>query len=128
MFKLLALISGGAAGTLGRYLLSVIVNNYLGIAFPFGTFVVNMTGSFLIGFLWGVSDYFPFSPNWRNFIFVGFLGSFTTFSTYMLESLNYIKDGNIKTGLLNLVISTGIGLSLVILGLIVSRTLMPVTR
>lgn len=100
----------------------------MGIAFPFGTFVVNMIGSFLIGFLWGVADYLPFPPNWRNFIFVGFLGSFTTFSTYMLESLNYIKDGNIKTGLLNLVISTGIGLSLVVVGLIVSRVLMPITR
>ena len=128
MFKLLALISGGAVGTLGRYLISGIVNNYMGIAFPFGTFVVNMTGSFLIGFLWGVADYLPVSPNWRNFIFIGFLGSFTTFSTYMLESLNYIKDGNIKAGLLNLVISTGIGLSLVIVGLIVSRALIPVTR
>ena len=128
MFKLLALISGGAVGTLGRYFLSGIVNNLMGISFPYGTFVVNMIGSFLIGFLWGAADYLPFSPNWRNFIFVGFLGSFTTFSTYMLESLNYIKDGNIRTGLLNLVISTGIGLSLVIIGLIISRALLPITR
>ena len=128
MFKLFALISGGAVGTLARYYLSGFVNNLMGISFPFGTFIVNMSGSFLIGFLWGVSDYFPFSPNWRNFIFVGCLGGFTTFSTYMLESLNFIKDGNIKTGLLNLVLSTGIGLSLVIIGLIVSRAILPVTR
>ena len=128
MFKLFALITGGAIGTLSRYYLSGFVNNYFGISFPYGTFIVNMAGSFLIGFLWGVSDFFPFSPNWRNFIFVGCLGGFTTFSTYMLESLNYIKDGNIKTGLLNLVISTGIGLAMVILGLIISRAILPVTR
>lgn len=128
MFKLLALISGGAVGTLGRYYLSGIVNNFMGISFPYGTFIVNITGSFLIGFLWGISDFFPFSPNWRNFIFVGCLGSFTTFSTYMLESLNYIKDGNIKTGLINLVLSTGAGLMMVIIGLILSRAVFPVTR
>ncbi len=125
MYKLLAIISGGAAGTLSRYYLSGFVNNILGISFPYGTFTVNITGSFLIGFLWGLSDYLPFSPNWRNFIFVGFLGGFTTFSTYMLESLNYIRDGNIKTGLLNLVLSTGVGLTMVVIGIILSRTLMP---
>jgi len=123
MIKLVYLSIGGVAGALLRYLTSGFINNFLGVSFPYGTFVVNMIGSFLIGVLWGISENIAISPQMRLLLFVGFLGSFTTFSTFALESLNYLRDNNAKIAIANMLISNILGILLVFLGIILSKYL-----
>jgi len=123
MIKFIYLSLGGIAGAVLRYVTSSMVNQIFGVSFPFGTFSVNMLGSFLIGLLWGLSENLSISPNIRIFLFVGFLGSFTTFSTFALESLNYLRDNNARIAIVNLVISNILGIGLVFLGIILSKYL-----
>lgn len=123
MIKLLYVSFGGMAGALLRYATSSLVNNWMGISFPYGTFTVNMIGSFLIGLLWGLSDLLSLSSNMRMFLFVGFLGSFTTFSTFALESLNYIRDNQTKTAIINILVSNTAGILLALAGLLLARIL-----
>lgn len=112
---------GGAAGAVMRYLVSGWAFSILGEGFPWGTFVVNITGSFLIGFLWQLFEYVPISPNMRSMIFIGGLGAFTTFSTFAFESLNLFRAGDIRLGLINIVAMDIFGILLGLLGVILGR-------
>ena len=103
--KLLYIAFGGAIGALLRYGISGIPHRYLNGTFPWGTLTVNLLGSFIIGFLWGTFERTTVSPNIKTFLFIGILGAFTTFSTYSLESLNLLRDGEIKLALTNILIS-----------------------
>jgi len=122
--KFLFLAIGGTAGTLLRYLLSGFVSNLTKGIFPYGTLVINLIGAFLIGIFWGMSARFEFSYEIKVFLFIGILGSFTTFSTYTLETINLFQDGEIKLAALNLIISNLGGLILVILGMMTARLLL----
>lgn len=94
MTKWFNLAVGGIAGTLSRYLIAGVVYRFLGTDFPYGTLVVNLTGCFVIGFLASLSEEkFFLGPNARLLLMVGFCGAFTTFSTFMLENANLLKDG-----------------------------------
>lgn len=121
MIKFIYLSVGGIAGAVLRYLTSGMINQFFGVSFPYGTFSVNMIGSFLIGLLWGLSENLAISPNMRIFLFVGFLGSFTTFSTFALESLNYMRDNNAKIAIANMIISNILGIVLVFFGIFISK-------
>lgn len=123
MIKILLLLTGGAIGTLARYSLSGLAQKLTTGTFPMGTLVVNMVGSFIIGLLWGLWEDSQIQSNTRTFIFVGVLGGFTTFSSFMLESLNLYRDGDVKMALLNILVHNILGIVLVILGFIVARSL-----
>ena len=82
--------------------------------FPWGTFVVNMIGSFLIGFLWQLFEYVPISPNMRSLIFIGGLGAFTTFSTFAFETATLLQGGQVAAALLNVGVQTVLGVALVL--------------
>jgi CrcB protein len=84
--------------------------------FPLGTLFVNITGCFIIGFLYAFSEKFIFSPNIRLFIFVGLLGGFTTFSSFGLETFNLIRQSEIKYAILNFILNNGLGLLFVFIG------------
>lgn len=128
MSKLLFIAIGGAAGALLRYSVSGVAYKYLDGMLPWGTLAVNLIGCFAIGFLWQIFEFITSSPNMRSFIFVGILGSFTTFSTYGLETLNLFREGEIKYGLLNILASNILGIGLVLTCFIVARYLIGILR
>ena len=121
MIKVIYLLSGGAIGTLARYGVSGFSHRVFSSIFPWGTLMVNLIGSFVIGLLWGISEQTNFSPNIRAFIFIGILGGFTTFSSYSLETLNLFRDGEVKMGIINILANNILGLVLVFAGFILSK-------
>lgn len=94
----------------------------LGTGFPYGNLIVNLSGSFLLGiFMTLVTDRFLVSPQWRLFIAIGFLGSYTTFSSYAYESLDLIMTGQRALGLINLFGSSFLGGLAVLAGVLIGR-------
>ena len=95
----------------------------LGSSFPWGTLVVNATGSFIIGLLWLLfeSEVVYVTPEVRALVLTGFLGAFTTFSTYELETANLIRSGQAELGFFNILSSSFLGLLCVALGFIAGR-------
>lgn len=115
--KILSIAVGGAFGAVARYLINVSPLKNLFQPFPFPTFFINITGSFLIGFLLILlTDKFAVSENLRLALIVGFLGAFTTFSTFELEIWSLIKDNQFLTAFLYLFLSVLIGFIGVSLG------------
>ncbi|HEY5047460.1 MAG TPA: fluoride efflux transporter CrcB [Rhizomicrobium sp.] len=91
----LAVAAGGAIGTMARYFLSGVIANAFGQTFPWGTLVINVTGSFIIGFfatLTGPDGRFLVSGTTRQFVMVGICGGYTTFSSFSLQTLNLMND------------------------------------
>ena len=87
---------GGALGTMARYGVSGLVANQFGETFPWGTLIINVAGSFIIGFFWTLTapDGRVFaSASTRQFVMTGFCGGFTTFSSFSLQTLNLMRDG-----------------------------------
>lgn len=107
-----------------RYGASLGVYGLLGRGFPYGTLFVNVTGSLLMGVLSIVMlERFNVGPEWRAAIMVGLLGSFTTFSTFSLETLNLLEQGDIMRAMLNIVLSVLVCLAAVWLGVSIGRQL-----
>jgi len=110
MGKWIYLIIGSIAGGISRYILAGAVYEKLGTSFPYGTLVINLSGCFLIGFFSAIVDEkFFLGPNSRILLMTGFCGAYTTFSTYMLETGNLVKDGEVSKAFLNIMVSTVIG-------------------
>ncbi len=104
MLKIFMAGLGGFFGSMLRYALSTFVYRLLGTDFPYGTLVVNILGSFLIGFFMGlVENGLVISPNLRVFIAIGFLGGFTTFSSFSYETIELFKEGAWFSGWANVV-------------------------
>lgn len=120
--RILSIAAAGAAGAVARYLINVSpIANMLG-KFPSATFVINVSGSFLIGFLFIVlTDKFPVSENLRMAVIVGFLGAFTTFSTFELELFDLSKERLFVTAFVYLFLSVVMGFAGVIAGVFVGR-------
>jgi fluoride exporter len=120
----IALIAlGGSAGALLRYWLSGAVQRVAGATFPWGTLAVNVTGCLAIGFLWSHFERTAASPEVRGFVLIGVLGAYTTFSTFGLETLNLMRDGETGRALLNVALSNGVGIAMVFAGVLLSRSL-----
>jgi CrcB protein len=115
---------GGFAGAIARYLVDGAVSERTGGAFPWGTLVVNLTGSFVLGLLFALTAERAILPaEIRGPLLIGFIGAYTTFSTFMLESWRLIEDGAITLALANLVGATLLGLLAVAAGLTLGRLL-----
>lgn len=124
MMKLLVLMGGGALGTLFRYIISGLPHRYTETVFPWGTLVVNISGAFLIGLIWGVFEERGISPHIRTFIFIGILGGFTTFSTFALETMNLFKEGAIKLAFINILANNLLSIVLVFGGFFLAKGLL----
>ncbi len=114
----------GAAGAISRYWLDGRVSDLVHGQFPWGTFVINVVGALLLGLLVALTTerLLP-HPNWRIALGIGFLGSFTTFSTYTYETVKLAEDGAIGLALLNSVGMLSLGLIAAASGLALGRTL-----
>ncbi len=125
MNPLVAIAVGGACGAVLRFLVSAGVYQWLGRGFPYGTLAVNLLGSFLIGLLTEalVLQRIAITIEYRSAILVGFFGSFTTFSTFSLETLYLIEQGNLTKAALNILVSVSVCVLAVWLGLLAGRTL-----
>jgi CrcB protein len=95
MKPLLIIGIGGAFGSMCRYLAQVYISKYTTLTFPVGTLVVNLTGCFLIGVLFGLSSKYAWmTMEWRLFWITGICGGYTTFSSFSLDSINLLRQGN----------------------------------
>ena len=120
--KYLLVVLGGSAGCLLRYLAGTAIMTRYGGRFPLGTLVINVTGSFLIGLLMTVlTDRAPSNANLRPLLVVGFLGGYTTFSSFEWESYAAIREGGFWIGLTNLMGSVVLGYAAVWLGAMLGR-------
>jgi CrcB protein len=121
---LVSLAVGGALGAISRYLVQGWVQDLAGGRLPWGTFVVNISGSFVLGLLFALAmDRALLTPEVRVPLMVGFLGSYTTFSTLMLESWALAEAGDLGRMLVNLVGSVVVGMVAVVAGLALGRAL-----
>jgi CrcB protein len=117
-----SLAAGSLAGGFARYLMAGAVQSALGPSFPYGTFLVNITGCFLIGiFDCLAAERFVLDPTARLLLMTGFCGAFTTFSTLILETSNLMKGGDFARASLNAVGSLIVGLIVFRLGTLAGR-------
>jgi len=122
LIRYLLVVIGGGAGALARYVGASAIMTRFGGKFPLGTLVINVTGSFLIGFLMTIlTERFKLDPNWRLLLVVGFLGGYTTFSSFEWETYTAVREGALWTGMLNVVSSIMVGYVAVWLGAMLAR-------
>jgi len=121
MQHLIFIALGGMAGALARYGLSRLVQLSVNDIFPWGTLFVNLSGSLAIGVFFELFDRAMIPSDLRSFIAIGFLGAYTTFSTYSLETINLLREGEIRLCLTNVLLNNILGLLLVILGMYAAK-------
>ncbi len=124
MWRTILLIGiGGFVGANLRYWLGGWIAARFGVLFPIETMCINIAGSFLLGLFMTLALHYTWSPEWRQVIAIGFIGSFTTYSTYEYESLRLLQEGLWLKAMLNLFGSLVLGLIAVALGVALGRWL-----
>jgi len=120
--KWVLLFLAGGLGTWCRYGLSAVVQRHTGLSFPWGTFAVNLLGCFLFGLLWSLfENRADISREVRAVVLVGFLGGFTTFSSFAFEAAGLLRDGAWLPALGHIMGQNILGVLLVLLGLWAGR-------
>lgn len=124
MEKMIYISLGAILGANTRYWIQEWAAKHWSSAFPYSTLVINLSGSFLLGFILTLAaDRFPLDPRLKLLATVGFLGAYTTFSTYAFESFNLMSKGQWISGLANLFGSTILGFLFVGLGVFLARVI-----
>jgi len=120
---LLVFLGAGAGGVL-RHLINLLAARWWGTDFPFGTLIINVSGSFLIGLILSyLSEHSGLSDYYRLLLVTGFLGAYTTFSTYTFESLTLLREGSYLLGAADLFGSLLLGLLAVFCGFVAGRAI-----
>ena len=115
---------GGFLGAISRYGVALWIGQRWGRGFPLGTFVINVSGSFLIGLLMSLlTERFMVNPQWRLLLVVGFLGAYTTFSTFEYETGTLLKDSEWLIAGLNVVLSVFAGFVALKLGEVIAKSI-----
>jgi CrcB protein len=113
---------GGGLGSIFRYLMQVFVSRHLPIAFPWGTFLVNCSGCFLIGVLYALAARYSWlTVEWRMFLITGLCGGYTTFSSFSYESISLFRQGAYSYFLLYTVLSVVLGLLATVAGVAIFK-------
>ena len=116
--------AGGFLGSIARYWVGNYIGSRLGMRFPYGTVIVNISGSFLIGLIVTlIAHRAHWSANWSYLIPIGFIGAYTTFSTFELETLRSFQAGEVLLAFLNVIVSVVVGFAAVWLGMLTGRSL-----
>jgi CrcB protein len=124
LVKYLMVGIGGGLGSILRFWLGSYIGSKMGTRFPYGTFVINITGSFLIGLVFAfLTARTQWSPNWRYLIPIGFIGGYTTFSSFEFETLRTMQDGQIGLGLFYVAASVVVGFVAVWGGMVAGRAM-----
>ena len=122
MINYIVVFLGGGIGSVFRFVLATWIGQRWGRSFPLGTFVINVSGSFLIGFLMTLmAELFIENPQWRLFLVIGGLGGYTTFSTFQYETGKLVFDGEIGYAALNMVLSVTVGFIALKLGDVIGK-------
>lgn len=122
LLKYFLIGSGGFIGSVLRYWTSVNAYKIFGEKFPYGTFVVNVLGCLLIGFIAEISENrFLISSEVRTFLMIGFLGGYTTFSTFGYETFALLQDKDYLTALLNIILSVFLCIAAVWIGALIAK-------
>ena len=112
MSTVLAIAAGGALGAVARYLLTIQIGHLLGLGFPYGTLLINIMGSMALGaLLEGLALFWSVGNDFRAFLVVGVLGSFTTFSTFSLDVMVMFNRGDVMPASLYVLASVGLALA-----------------
>ena len=120
--RMLLLGLAGGLGTLARYGVSGLVQRSLGEGFPWGTMAVNIGGCLLAGLFWSLAQRkLQLDPALQTIIFIGFMGAFTTFSSYALETSHLLRDSGLNLALGNVLIQNIVAFSSLFLGLAIGR-------
>jgi CrcB protein len=120
--KYVLVVAGGGAGSLARYVAGAAIMARFGARFPWGTLAVNVSGCFLIGLLMTLlTERFSPGTNWRPLLVIGFLGGYTTFSSFEWETYSALRDGSPWAGLANVIASVVFGYAAVWLGAALAR-------
>lgn len=117
-FKLLLIVfAGSGLGGVARWTVQSLIIQRISSAFPLSTLVVNITGCFIIGMIYGLSAGNELSNGWKLALTTGFCGGFTTFSTFSFENVQLLKNGNYGLFAINIIASVLLGIAAVIAGL-----------
>ncbi len=124
MMNYIIVFAGGGIGSVARFAIATWIGQRWGRSFPMGTFVVNVTGSFLIGLLMTLmAERFLENPQWRLLLVVGGLGGYTTFSTFEYETGKLVADGELIFAALNIVLSVVAGFVALKLGEMIAKSI-----
>ena len=122
--KIILIAVAGMAGTLSRYWVSGLTYDIMGSKFAYGTLMVNVLGCLIFGAVWAFAEEKMIASTLvRTVLLVGFLGAFTTFSTFAFETMNYIRDSQYLTAFANVALNCVLGFSAIIAGVWLVRTL-----
>ena len=122
--KIFAIAAAGALGTLARYSLAGFVHRLNATSFPWGTLAVNLSGCFLAGLLWSLfENRWPVSGDTRAIVLIGFMGAFTTFSAYILETGELMRSAQWLLVAANVAAQNGLGIIGLATGLMIGRIL-----
>jgi CrcB protein len=124
MNRFLLISIGAILGANARYLVGLWAARRFGAAFPYGTAIVNISGSFVLGFLlaWG-SVRSGLSPEMRLLVAIGFLGAYTTFSSFTVETLIQAESSGITNALLNIFLNNALGLTAAWVGMLLAKSI-----